>query len=121
MEIDSDHTKPGRSVFSKTWSQPGPRLEVADSSLLIIESKEGKSYGNAIDGSMQILLRKRARTFSGNLTKLELAVLARFIVGESQKAIARERQLSAGTISSLIRSVCHKLGFDDGRKLKGWS
>ena len=70
---------------------------------------------------MQILLRKRARAFSGSLAKVDLAALAGFLDGESSEAIAKERKLSVRTISNQIGSECHKLGFDDLSELEDWS
>ena len=74
-----------------------------------------------MDGSLQTLLWKRARALSGSLARVDLAVPSGFLDGESPVAIARERQPSARTISNLIRSECHKLGFEDRRELKSWS
>ena len=73
------------------------------------------------DGSMRRLLRERAEALGSRLTAVELAVVARFLEGESPEAIAQERGLSARTIDNQIRSGCHKLGFGDRREMKGWS
>ena len=68
------------------------------------------------DGSMQVLLRERALALGNRLTGAELAVISKYVVGESPEAIAEERGLSARTISNQISSGCHKLGFRDRRE-----
>ena len=70
--------------------------------------------------SIRLLLKARAEALGNRLTETELAVVTGFIKGQSPEAIAGRRGLSERTISSQLRTGCHKLGFTDRRELKGW-
>ena len=70
--------------------------------------------------SVRELLRARAESLGVSLTGAELAVMSRFIGGESPQSIGQGRGLTEKTISNQIRSGYQKLGFTDRRELKGW-
>ena len=68
------------------------------------------------DDSIEDLLQDRADAQGSRLTRTELEVISIFIEGQSPETIAAERGLSERTISTQLRTGCHKLGFNDRRE-----